>query len=221
MDASTKDNLNEDKIKMIQTLSKIFNLNIDSNQIQLQVNNEYLDSEKKITQLKKKVEDTEKSNKEFFKKCKEKEDEYLEKIAGLEKKMTIFDKADVVNLQKQNEDYEIQIMNLNKTLQNLTLMQTQDFEKFNFLMDELTTLKESLVTELDMTQKLKSQLIELKNKKIEDSKQNSKVELIMKYNDGKKYKDNDEINEDLKENKVFKNANPASKKKTSIRKNNL
>jgi hypothetical protein len=203
---------------MIQTLSKVFNLNIDHNQIQLQVNNEYLDSEKKITELKKKVEETEMSNKEFFQRCRDKEDEYLQKISELEKKLTLFDKADVINLQKQNEDYEIHIASLNKTLQNLKLKQTQDYDKFNCLIDEMSNLRENLEFELDSTQKMKTQLIELKKIKKKKNKLNPKVELVKKYTDVKNYRNTENSNDDEKDNRTMKDPNQNAKKRLSMRK---
>ena len=203
---------------MIQTLSKVFNLNIDHNQIQLQVNNEYLDSEKKITELKKKVEETEISNKEFYQKCKDKEDEYIQKISELEKKLTLFDKADVFNLQKQNEDYEIQIASLNKTLQNLKLKQTQDYDKFDCLFDELGNLRENLECELDLTQKMKTQLIELKKIKKKKNKSNPKVELVKKYTDVKNYKNTEQTYDDEKDNKTIRDPSQNAKKRGSNRK---
>ncbi len=74
-----------------------------------------------------------------------KEGDYIEKIKILENQIASFDKYDIQHLQKQNKEYEIQIILVNNSIQKLT--QKQHFEQggFNELITDVIVIKDKLV----------------------------------------------------------------------------
>jgi chromosome segregation ATPase len=169
---------------MMQTLGKMFSLNMDqsnSNQMNLQINTDFLEKTKKLNDLKERVENFELDNKNLVKTLNEKEIDYIEKIKSLEKQLLSSDKSDIIVLQKQNKDYETQIANLNKAIQNLTGKHRDESVKFKSMIGELMMLKDQLEQELKAMESLKREISEKQAKKI-PYQFNNKVEMVMKYN---------------------------------------
>lgn len=192
----------------MQTLGKLFHINVENTggngnkdsstagKMNIQLNTDYIEKNKKLNDLKEKVEAYENENKNILKQYQEKENQYLEKIKVLEKQLLISDKVDIVMIQKQNKEYEMQIANLNKTVISLESKHLEENNKFKSMIGEIMILKDQLNEELSALDSLKKEILERKSKN-GDSNHN-KVHLVMKYNN-QQIEGNDQSEVDLKQ----------------------
>jgi hypothetical protein len=164
---------------MLQTLTKIFNLKLDNNQVQLIVNNEYIETDKMIQEKQERIILMEKENEYFYNSCRDKENEYIERIKVIERKLKSCDRDDVLFLLKQNNDYESQISNLSKTLQIISDKHSEEIHSYDGMMGDIMMLKDQLVKEISLVQALKEQIIELK--KHEEVTEKDRIKLTKKY----------------------------------------
>jgi hypothetical protein len=120
-------------------------------------------------------------NKEIRKEQSTKEQEYLNKIEILENKLLGSDQCDIVLLQKHNKELEIQLNNLNKMYQNITIKYEDDIKRTNILSKELVGIKEDLINELAELDELRQNIMSNKFKQDKLTVKNGQIEMVMRY----------------------------------------
>jgi hypothetical protein len=189
----------EEKQKMfMNTLSKYFVVDNASNS-NIQINFEYLDRLRKFHELKERKENFEIENKNILQTNMEKENAYTEKISRLEKQVLHSDKADIWMLQKQNANYENQILNLKKLIQITKDKNSQENEKFKSTIGDLMIVRDQLKSEIEEIQNLKKEIKSLQSEKKDQlqSRNPNKVKLVMRYSKAEEVKRDSKPEESL------------------------
>jgi hypothetical protein len=159
-----------------------------------------MDKMKMIEELRDKIDTIDKENFFLRKSFEDKEKFYLEKIKFLETQLQNSSKNDIILLQKQNKEYEDQVIVLNKRITMMNKSHDVEKEKFNSVVAEVMVLKNKLAEDINNIEQLRGDLLsqqEAMEKQVgKDDK--DKISIVLKYDNDRKSVENEANNSQVK-----------------------